>query len=217
MGMFCDLHQVSWMRRPGPDSTDRNHIRFIGEHPETLLPAGHNRFAELDDLFGSPESRRNDFESATTARRRKSPLTLSGMVGNMKHGGRAPVRSAVALIALFIVSVAGCASSPAPGVSGLRVGTGYSSSQSDVTGTSSTFAVGQSLYVAFTVTATNAGTADVMLERGSLTEDTSLPIDVRSGSHTYDAQFTVSAPGTVTVVVSYGGVADATDQISVGG
>lgn len=122
-------------------------------------------------------------------------------------------RSGPLVMGMVAISVISC-SGQQTGIDSLAVGTGYHAGQ--VTGQASEFSAGQPAYVVFTTHAPKAGAfAVVRLLRGGAVEDTSLPIAVGSGDHTYSEQVSLMAPGTVTVEVSYNGTVQQTTQITI--
>jgi hypothetical protein len=123
-------------------------------------------------------------------------------------------RSSMLLAGMVAVSVTSCSSGPQTGIDSLAVGTGYHAGH--VTGKATEFTTGQPAYVVFTSHAPKPGaTAVVRLLRGGALEDTSAPIAVGKGDHTYDEQISLMAPGTVTIEVSYNGAVQQTTQITV--
>jgi hypothetical protein len=73
------------------------------------------------------------------------------------------------------------------------------------------------MYVVFTVDTTAArATAEVAILRGGVVEDTSLPVTLAKGTHTYEKAITLGGPGPVTIAVSYNGQVQATTQVKAG-
>jgi hypothetical protein len=130
----------------------------------------------------------------------RAPWTLCGITG-----------------ILIAVSLAACGSSSQE-IQNLTTGTGYSAASHSVRNPSASFSVGQTAYVVFTAdTSAHHAVAEVRILSGrDTTEDTSLPISLASGTHTYEQTISLAAAGPVTVEISYNGQVQASSQLQVG-
>jgi hypothetical protein len=102
-------------------------------------------------------------------------------------------------------------------VKSLQLGTGYDPVHHVVENPSTSFGVGQTVYVAFTIDTTAAhSTAELMIVRGGVVEDTSQSVSLQKGTHTYEKTIYLGGAGSLTIEVSYNGRVTATTQLNAG-
>lgn len=113
-----------------------------------------------------------------------------------------------------VVSMAG-SSGPQEEVQSVLAGSGYDSAHQSVENPSTSFGVGQTVYVVFTVDTSAAhATAEMKILDDDVVEDTSLPVSLRKGTHPYEETIVLGGSGTVTIQVSYNGQVQAATQIT---
>jgi hypothetical protein len=120
--------------------------------------------------------------------------------------------------ATLAVALASCSSGPVTGIDSLVTSTNYDAAQHSALGQTTRFSAGETAYVIFTTHAPKPGAhAVITLLRDGAVEDTSLPITVAKGDHTYAQQINLGmVAGTVTIEASYNGAVQQTTQITVG-